>query len=434
MLDQLRRPRLEPPSPAPLPNASPEPTPLQAKSDASATTPATEVAPPPKIYSETLDGVHEALRDHEDVRAAQIVNHQSMPVLLLWCSGLGSGELAAIQRVALGVGGPRLQTAASLVQWGAALGTGTAEALSQVFSGLPSDQKQAIVQHSIRAGVAPYVANMLLAPPALWDARRNFWSRNSDLGATALLEIERSVWTVAGDLPELVTRFYNYYGNVVRIQDRTIGHGPELEAEDLADPYVALTSPGGDTAVDLAEMKRASPAELGAILMHEFLHTRHEGKGDARVSPAEGEAYAADAFFARRAGAAQRAEYAGDQIERGTVSFGVFSSRWEFMKSALKLAILQDYIDRGRARASVELTTLPVALASDQARDLLASFMADSPDAWPPLLKTVSSAVEVQFADAARRKRNPSFDPSYRAYGLKGFTDEQLFSKAGLGL
>ncbi len=210
-----------------------------------------------------------------------------------------------------------------------------------------------------------------MGPARLSTAIANFRANNSGLTATELSKIETAMAIPTAGNVFLEISFFDYYSNHSITKDSSIT-GREL----------AFTNPGSDTRVNPSVLDPTYPNNrLGDLLLHEYVHTRHDtnfmGMGDYQ----EGDAYATEYFFAERT---------GDTVRMGEIQTLVSTSggltlpslhasmQDLFRKTYATLKILYQVIDTGTSPHPSSPLVTPTPITRDVARALVAELISEN--------------------------------------------------------
>ncbi len=220
-----------------------------------------------------------------------------------------------------------------------------------------------------------------MGPGRLAQARAKFQSNNSHLTTPELAKIDAAIGGVATDNVNVAITFYDYFTNhdIVKLS------GSDLTKSRRAG-LLAQTKPNSDIELDPDTLAPSFPNNrLGALLIHEFTHTRHTtvamGMGDYQ----EGDSYAIEYFYAERTGDTARKTTIQGLLSRPTTIVlsalvGAFLDR--FRASYRAMVGLYEVIDSGRSTAGALVpgtaaTGTPLAgLTRDEARALVAELIA----------------------------------------------------------
>ncbi len=222
---------------------------------------------------------------------------------------------------------------------------------------------------------------------AMGPARRstavtNFRAKNTGLTAAELTKIESAMTLSTSGNINLEISFYDYYSNHAITKDQAIT-GREL----------AFTDPGSDTRVNPSVLDPAYPNNrLGDLLLHEYVHTRHDtnvmGMGDYQ----EGDAYATEYFFAERTGDTVRM---GEILTLVSTSGGLTipslhaSMQALFRKTYATLKILYQVIDTGTSPHPTSPLVTPTPITRDTARALVAELISVNATSRSPQLNGI---------------------------------------------
>ncbi len=132
----------------------------------------------------------------------------------------------------------------------------------------------------------------------LRQAEQNFDRNNSQLNANELSKIHTALNGAVGNNTHLLVSFYDYYSNR-EIEKAT---GQQAQAWRSSGIY-AQTDPLGDTTVNPTILAASfSDNRLGALLIHEYVHTKHHTNPMGLYDYEEGEAYGVEYYLAERNG------------------------------------------------------------------------------------------------------------------------------------
>lgn len=132
----------------------------------------------------------------------------------------------------------------------------------------------------------------------LRQAEQNFDRNNNQLNATELSKIHTALNSAVGNNTHLLVSFYDYYSNR-EIEKAT---GQQAQAWRSSGLY-AQTDPLGDTIVNPTILAASFPNNrLGALLIHEYVHTKHHSNPMGFYDYEEGEAYGVEYYLAERNG------------------------------------------------------------------------------------------------------------------------------------
>ncbi|TCL62856.1 uncharacterized protein DUF4157 [Mariniflexile fucanivorans] len=197
------------------------------------------------------------------------------------------------------------------------------------------------------------------------EATSNFRSNNSQLSTLELDKIVDSMNVVTTGNLNLEIAFYDYYSNHDIIKD-----------DAITGSHYATTLPNSDTRInpDIVEPS-FSNARLGGLLLHEYVHTRHNtnvmGMGDYQ----EGGAYAVELFFAEKNSDTERISAIISLVTtRGTLTIASLHAGLldDFRSTYSTLKALYEIIDTGSSPQSTgPLTTLSVDAARILSTELI---------------------------------------------------------------
>jgi len=223
-----------------------------------------------------------------------------------------------------------------------------------------------------------------IGPRRLADSIRRFAKNNDDLSDAQLAKIQAALTAVAGDNLNLQISFYDRYTN----SDLDVADASTARKwKARKNPLYAETGQSGHTEIRPDVLDPSFPnGQLGALLLHEFTHTRHQvGMGGEAQ---EGESYAVEYFFAERTKQAKRVK----EIDN------IFSDPEQVVLSAHKpifkrlaretygtLAGLYEVIDTGKSVAGGPFA----GLSRDDARRLAAEIVAVAEDSRSTQLKAI---------------------------------------------
>ncbi len=217
----------------------------------------------------------------------------------------------------------------------------------------------------------------------LREARDNFNSRNErTLTVPERDKIHDALEAVLGERQaaghnlHLRIAFYDYFSNrrirkpsaaALRGDDWTRRLPPSPSGEIETEEVLARTSRNSDLLLRPSVLESGFPDNrLGALLMHEFTHTRHPEGGELSRFW-EGEAYAIEYFFAERRSDTQRMSQVGplyhepNRMVSGQGNMAAFRER--FREFYLTMSVLYDIIDNGSS--SVPMARHPERAARD---------------------------------------------------------------------
>lgn len=208
-----------------------------------------------------------------------------------------------------------------------------------------------------------------------------------------LQTIRNAVTAACRGNPELLARYYEYYGrHRIRVSTASLGtlggsaHGAE-------------THGAGETVLAPNWSTGLSPGGLGAMLMHEFVHGGGPTDSDLSTFDAfEGYAYAIDLFLAERAGATERVQtvltvFGGSDGRGGMNRHSAFLAN--FVKAYGTVVLLYDVIDHGHSAVPDDGggpesgRHVLHGLSPERARSLAAQFIAAPTNLQDPSLRAI---------------------------------------------
>lgn len=218
----------------------------------------------------------------------------------------------------------------------------------------------------------------------------NFRAENSGLTITEKTKIETAMALVTAGNVNLEISFYDYYSNHSILKDPSIA-GSEL----------AFTNPNSDTKINPSVLDPSYPNNrLGNLLLHEFVHTRHNtnvmGTGDYQ----EGEAYATEYFFAERTGDTTRmGQIMALVSSSGTLTIPSLHASMQalFRKTYATLKILYEVIDTGATRHAASPLASPVLITRDRARELATELISVNVTSRSAQLNSIMTWAEANY-------------------------------------
>jgi hypothetical protein len=211
----------------------------------------------------------------------------------------------------------------------------------------------------------------------LAEAVTNFRKENDHLSEDEFTKIDSALSKTTGDNLDLIISFYDYFSN------HDINKDPGLVKRGLD----GETFPNSDMNLNPTLLDPStSDTRLGAVLLHEYAHTRHTAGGLGSADYQEGESYAIEYFYARLRGETDRMHVIEALVStRGKLTLPAFHESMVllFKQTLGTLETLQEVIDGKKARAPVSTLT------PEQARVLQARLVDTAADDRPAELKTI---------------------------------------------
>jgi hypothetical protein len=169
------------------------------------------------------------------------------------------------------------------------------------------------------------------------------WLRARDLSAAEIQAVRNAISHVTQNNPYLARAYYEYYSR----HHLYVGGGP------LGGGRLMQTTGDSDTEISSTfNICACGRAELGGLLMHELVHTRHSGGSVSGSGDfVEGDAYGVEYAIADRFGAVTRAIAVSRLIEAGgvlghnTLQLNVGRDRFRLARIFMRLMI--DICDNG---------------------------------------------------------------------------------------
>jgi hypothetical protein len=218
-------------------------------------------------------------------------------------------------------------------------------------------------------------------------ARKCFEEENDQLDPAEISKVEAAIKKVASDNSPLAISFYKYYS-----KHKTEKAGAS-RMKKWAKSQLAETSPSDDTYLNPSVFDASySEAELGSLLLHEFVHTRHEENYIGSRDYQEGDAYAAEYFFAERSGAKNR-QVQIIKIMSNPQSIAMANQTKalisHFQATYGVLVGLYEIIDKGKSSYPGSPFVTPTSLSQDEAKALVAELISSFPDNRSARLKDI---------------------------------------------
>jgi len=323
----------------------------------------------PPVGLGDFENFQEHLGNQRFAEALDLLKKQDAKTILRWLSQLSIRELAILMSGALD---PRLMSLVNLVYYGRfEPDLDTIKIILDGLAALPAGDRGGI-EDFLRKGTSPGLVRIrvLYAVGAqFWSSRASFL--NKIRGEFPALEerrqIEGGLLAVTGDNLPLWTAYYTAYSSASL--EKAVGK----KAADMKALGRAGETAGSTTWIRPEYL--ASPhtqAELGAILIHEFVHLRHP-RGFAGGENFEGEAYGVDYFLAERSGDVQRAATVYNAVAakpQGDVN----TFQREFKRSYGVMKVLYEIVDGKPSSApATVLTANPP--TPGEARDFVVEFI-----------------------------------------------------------
>lgn len=232
--------------------------------------------------------------------------------------------------------------------------------------------------------------------PAGDVARACFEENNTQLSKSEQTKIESAIAAVAGDNSALSERFYNYFSH------HDVIKASSSDMSKWGKSQLAETKPSSDTYLKPSVFDPSYPAaEVGALLLHEFSHTRHEENVMGLADFQEGDSYAIEYFFSERKGIKKRQVEILNIFAKPTsiaMASLVPALREHFNTTYGTLQGLYEVIDKGASSHPKSPFTTPALLTKDEAKNLAAELVASTPGNRSPRLNDILDWV----------KKNPS--------------------------
>jgi hypothetical protein len=208
------------------------------------------------------------------------------------------------------------------------------------------------------------------APPQFWSNRSTFLQKaGKEFNYSEIQEIEHGLYEVAGENMPLWTEYYSIYSSASLL--KAVGQ-KEAHMKGLGR---AGDTKGSDTWIRPDYLNCSHTwKEVGAILVHEFVHLRHTG-GFAGGEASEGEAYGVDYFLAERFGDTRRASSVYSTIASNPQG-DIDSLQKEFKRSYGIMKILYEIID-GKTSSAPQSCASPKPFTPEEARKQVVNFLKD---------------------------------------------------------